>query len=54
MRCRDGLLTTLSHVRLTVRHVRRDQTVCTRALVDKCVLLFLERHKRTLQRFQVS
>ncbi|XP_037082533.1 GTPase-activating protein and VPS9 domain-containing protein 1-like [Pollicipes pollicipes] len=54
VRCRDGLLDTLAHVQLTVRHVRRDQTVCTRALVDKCVLLFLERHKQTVHRFQAS
>ena len=54
VRCRTGLLETLAHLQLTVQHVRRDQTVCTRALVDKCVLLFLERHKNTLKRFKVS
>ncbi|KAF0301245.1 GTPase-activating protein and VPS9 domain-containing protein 1 [Amphibalanus amphitrite] len=54
VRCRNGLLDTLAHLQLTAQHVRRDQAVCTRALVDKCVLLFLERHKNTLKRFKAS
>ncbi|XP_071038860.1 GTPase-activating protein and VPS9 domain-containing protein 1 [Parasteatoda tepidariorum] len=51
VRCRQGLLSTLSHLETLTERVERDKQVSTQYLVMTSVRIFLEKHDRHLQYF---
>ncbi|GFY72679.1 GTPase-activating protein and VPS9 domain-containing protein 1 [Trichonephila inaurata madagascariensis] len=51
VRCRQGLLSTLSHLETLTERVERDKQVCCQYLVMTSVRIFLEKHDRYLQHF---
>ncbi|CAL1292355.1 unnamed protein product [Larinioides sclopetarius] len=51
VRCRQGLLSTLSHLETLTERVERDKQVCNQYLVMTSVRIFLEKHDRYLQHF---
>ncbi|XP_054720552.1 GTPase-activating protein and VPS9 domain-containing protein 1-like [Uloborus diversus] len=51
VRCRQGLLSTLSHLETLTERVERDKQVCSQYLVMTCARIFLEKHDRNLQYF---
>ena len=51
VRCRQGLLSSLSHQTRLVSRIDADRTVCSRHLVAVCVRLFLERREAAMAQF---
>lgn len=51
VRCRQGLLTTLSHQQRLLSRMEVDQRVCSQYLVSVCVRIFLERKEKQMQQF---
>ncbi len=54
VRCRQGLLSTLSQQQRLLSRMEVDQRVCSQVLVSVCVRLFLERREKQLQQFVTS
>jgi hypothetical protein len=51
VRCRQGLLSSMSHQRRLVARMEAYRTVCSRHLVSVCITLFLEQREATMQAF---
>nr|KAG5712108.1 hypothetical protein BaRGS_020834 [Batillaria attramentaria] len=46
VRCRQGLLSGLSHLQKMLNRVERDKEIISKHLINVCVRLFIERHER--------
>lgn len=51
---RRRLLNDCAHVRQLLAHVQRDGSRVSASLINRCVLLFLERHKHDVAKFQTN
>ncbi len=54
MRCRQGLLNTLSQQQRLISRMEVDRKVCSQYLVSVCVRLFLEKHNQHMQQFKAQ
>lgn len=51
IRCRQGLLSALSHLERLLKRVERDKAVCCQFMISVCVRFFLERQEKSIHTF---
>ncbi|KAL8612814.1 hypothetical protein ACOMHN_033484 [Nucella lapillus] len=51
VRCRQGLLSALSHLQKMLVRVERDKEIISKHLINVCVRIFIERHERRVLQF---